>query len=149
MLVATSVQYRDSVAIGGLRRAVLDAAPADRGVAVQLTATPDQVAGLDTAVSGVLTQALGPVAPVVLALRSTSLAPVGLASDQAAGHLTVVAGYTDLAGHARLTAGSWPVAGRNPVEASLSAAAATALGVRIGDQVSLADAATPGPGPPR
>jgi hypothetical protein len=146
MLVATSFQYSESVAIGGLRRAVLDAAPVDRGVAVQLTATPDQVAGLDTAVSGVLTQALGPVAPVDLALRSTSLAPVGLASDQASGHLTVVAGYPNLAAHARLTAGSWPVAGRNPVEASLSAAAATALGVRIGDQVSLADAATPGAG---
>jgi hypothetical protein len=143
-LVAAAFQYSDAVAIGGLRRAVLDAPPSDRGVTVQTSAGPDQVAGFDTAVSAVLTKAFGSVAPVVLAARSTSLAPFGLASDQAARHLTVLGAYGGLDAHARLTSGSWPVAGRSPIEATLSAAAAGALGLAIGDQVALVDAGTPG-----
>jgi len=143
-LVAAAFQYSDAVAIGGLRRAVLDAPPSDRGVTVQTSASPDQVAGFDTAVSAVLTKAFGSVAPVVLAARSTLLAPFGLASDQAARHLTVLGAYVGLDAHARLTSGSWPVAGRSPIEATLSAAAAGALGLAIGDQVALVDAGTPG-----
>jgi hypothetical protein len=145
-LMAAAFQYSDAVAIGGLRRAVLDAVPGDRGVAVQTSAGPSQVTPFDVAVSGVLTKAFGPVAPIVLAARSTSLAPLGLASDQAARHLTLLGGYADLEAHARLTAGSWPVAGRNPVQATLSTGAAQALALAIGDQLTLVDASTPAAG---
>lgn len=145
-LVAASFQYGETVAIGGLRRAILDAPPGDRGVAVQISARADQVAGFDAAVSGVLTKALGPVAPVVLAARSTALAPKGMESDVAGRHLTVLGAYAGIETHARLAEGSWPIGGRSPIEASLSSAAAASLGLRIGEQLALVDAATPGAG---
>lgn len=90
-LTATAFQYSDAVAIGGLRRAVLDAPPGDRGIAVQTSAVPGEVPSLDAAVSGVLAKALGPIAPVVLAARSASLAPLGMAGEEASRHLTYLA----------------------------------------------------------
>ena len=144
-LVAASFQYNEAVAIGGLRRAVLDAAPADRGMSVTTTASPAQVASFDAIVSGVLGQALGPVAPVTLAARSASLAPLGMASDQAASHLTVLGSYAGIEQHAQLTAGSWPTPGQTPVQATLSVPAARALGMKVGDQLELIDASVAGP----
>jgi hypothetical protein len=147
-LVVAAFQYSDAVATSGLRRALLDAAPTARGVAVTTTASPAQAASFDTTVSGILAQQLGPVAPVSLAARSSSLAPVGLPSDEAATHLTLLGGYVNLEQHAQLTAGSWPVAGRTPVEATLSVAAANALRLKIGDQLGLLDASVPGASQP-
>ena len=144
-LVAASFQYNEAVAIGGLRRAVLDAAPADRGMSVTTTASPAQVASFDTIVSGILGRAFGPVAPVTLAARSASLAPLGIASDQAATHLTVLGSYAGIEQHAQLTAGSWPTAGQTPVQATLSVPAARALGMKVGDQLELIDASVAGP----
>jgi FtsX-like permease family len=144
-LVAASFQYNEAVAIGGLRRAVLDAEPADRGMSVTTTASPAQVASFDTIVSGILGRALGPVAPVTLAARSASLAPLGMASDQAASHLTVLGSYAGIEQHAQLTAGSWPTGGQTPVQATLSVPAARALGMKVGDQLELIDASVAGP----
>ncbi len=145
-LVAAAFQYSDAVAIGGLQRAVLNAAPADRGISVQTDATADQVAGFNGTVTGILTSALGPIAPVALAARSSSLAPAGMPSEQAALHLTVLGSYDRLDQHAQLTAGSWAVAGRDPIEATLSETAARALGLKIGDRLALADASVPAAG---
>ncbi|MGH2511877.1 MAG: hypothetical protein ACRDGQ_04235, partial [Candidatus Limnocylindrales bacterium] len=143
-LVASSVQYSDAVAIAGLQRAILDGPPTARGISVETTAQPGQVGAFDGLVAGTLSRALGPDAPVVLAARSASLAPFGLPSDQAALHLTVLGGYPNLDQHARLTSGSWPVAGHSPVQATLSTAAAKALGLAVGDQLGLVDASVPG-----
>jgi hypothetical protein len=143
-LVAAGFQYSQAVGVAGLQRALLNAAPADRGISVQTTATAAQAKAFDGIVSGIVGKALGPVAPVSLAARSTSLAPLGMASDLAEQHLTVLGGYADLEEHARLTAGSWPIAGRDPLEATLSAAAAAAMGLSIGDHLGLVDASVPG-----
>ncbi len=145
-LVAAAFQYSDAVAISGLQRAVLNAAPVDRGVSVQTDATAAQVPAFDSTVTGILSSALGPVAPVILAARSTALAPLGMASDEAGRHLTVLGGYANLDEHAQLTAGSWPIAGRNPIEATLSTAAARAMGLAIGDRLALVDASVPNSG---
>ncbi len=143
-LVAGAFQYSDAVATGGLRRAILDAGPADRGVSVQTTGSSDQEAGFDAAVSGTMARLLGPVAPVVLAARSTSLAPFGMPSDQAALHLTYLGADAGIEDHASLTSGSWPIAGQDPVQASLSTGAARALGLAVGDRLALVDASVPG-----
>lgn len=143
LLVAAALQYSDAVAVAGLERAILNAAPADRGISVQTTTPFDQVPAVDQAVTGILAHSLGPVAPVILAARSTSLAPLGMASDEAEHHLTVLGGYQDLDQHARLTAGTWAVAGRDPIEATLSTAASGALGLKIGDHLGLVDASVP------
>jgi hypothetical protein len=144
-LVAASFQYNDAVALGGLRRAVLDAAPTDRGLSVTTTASPGQVASFDSIVSGILGRALGPVAHVTLAARSASLAPLGMPSNEAATHLTVLASYAGIEQHAQLSAGSWPTPGQSPVQATLSVAAARSLGMKVGDQLDLIDASVAGP----
>ena len=143
-LVATALQYREAVAIAGLQRAIANAAPADRGISVQTTATVAEEPGFDRAVEAIFATAFGPVATTNLAARSSSLAPLGMDSEQAALHLTVLGSYTALSDHAQLTAGRWAIGGRDPVEATISDAAATAMGVKIGDHLALIDASVPG-----
>ncbi|HLY13923.1 MAG TPA: FtsX-like permease family protein, partial [Candidatus Limnocylindrales bacterium] len=61
----------------------------------------------------------------------------------------VLGGYADLEQHAQLTAGSWPLPGQDPIQASLSTGAAAAMGLKIGDQLALVDASVPAaPGTP-
>ena len=137
-LLATGALYGDTVALGGLRQAVLAAPPADRSVVVRTSATPAEVAALDATVTQELTTALGSSGgEVALVGRSGSLAPVGLTTEEARGHLTLLASYGDLAEHATLVEGRWAEASDAPLEASLSEGAAAALGLRIGDRVRL------------
>lgn len=137
-LLTTGALYGDTVALGGLRQAVLAAPPADRSVVVRTSATPAEVAALDATVTRELTTALGSSGgEVALVGRSGSLAPVGLTTEEARGHLTLLASYGDLAEHATLVEGRWAEAGEAPLEASLSEGAAAALGLRIGDRVRL------------
>jgi hypothetical protein len=143
-LVATAFQYREAVAIAGLQRAIDNAAPADRGISVQTTATVAQEPAFDRIVEGIIGNAFGSAATTNLAARSSSLAPLGMDSEQAALHLTVLGSYTDLEEHARLTAGNWPIAGRDPIEATLSDGAAIAMGLKVGDHLALIDASVPG-----
>ncbi len=143
-LVATAFQYRDIVAIAGLQQVVTSAAPADRGISVQTTATVGQEPAFDHTVQGIIGKALGPAAVINLAARSSSLAPLGMDSGQAALHLTVLGSYTAIEDHAQLATGRWAVGGQDPVEATLSEGAARALGLKIGDQLALVDASVPG-----
>ncbi|WP_030488644.1 ABC transporter permease [Micromonospora chokoriensis] len=48
----------------------------------------------------------------------------------------------DLAGHAELTSGAWPLPGANPVQVSLPERVASALGLTVGERVPVRDRAT-------
>ncbi len=145
-LVATGALYGDTVALGGLRRAVLDAPAADRAVVVRTSAGVDDIPALDAVVREQLTDAISPTGgDVALVARSASLAPAGLDSTAARDRLTVLASFEDLDRHATLTAGRWPVVGRDPLEATLSEGAAAALGLKVGDRVELSRSSS---GPP-
>jgi hypothetical protein len=143
-LIATGVQYADDVTTVSLRSALLDAPGTARGVSVDIAATPANVVALDAAVRPVVASAVGTTATVALISRSSSLVPILAGGSPRS--LVVLGGYEGLEAHARLTAGRWPVSGQTPLEATLSDGAAAALGLRLGEIVPLADAATPGAG---
>ena len=59
VLLAAGAVYGDVVALGGLRRAVLEAPPASRVAIVGSTATPADVGTMDDVVSSAATEVLG------------------------------------------------------------------------------------------
>lgn len=145
-LLATGALYGETVALGGLRQTVLAAPPADRAIVVRTSAGPADIGALDAAVAGDLTTALASSGgEVALVERSGSLAPAGMGTDEARTHLTLLASYPGMAGHATLVGGRWAEAGHIPVEATLSEGAATALGLRIGDGLRLSRGSSAAP----
>ncbi len=138
-LVAASTLYADTVATGGLRQAVAAADPATRGLGVRRTVRPADLAAADATIRPLVTDALAPVAGEVDAVqRSDPL--TNAASDPATTKdLVVLASFERLDAHATLTAGRWARPGQEPLEATLSRAAATALGVDVGGRVDLVD----------
>ena len=137
-LLATGALYGDTVALGGLRQAILAAPPAERVVVVGTAAGQADIDSLDDTVRGQLADALtASGGEIALVANSGSLAPTGLDTEAARERLTSMASYEGLERHADLTAGRWAEAGRQPVEATLSEGAATALGLGLGDRISL------------
>jgi hypothetical protein len=143
-LLATGALYGDTVALGGLRQAVLAAPPADRAVVVRMPAAATDIEGLDSTVAPQLGAAISASAgEVALVVRSGSLVPAGMATETARQHLTLLASYQGIERHADLIVGRWPEAGQHPIEATLSESAAASLGLAIGDRVSLARGSDP------
>lgn len=137
-LLATGALYSDTVALGGLRQAILNAPPTERAVVVRMSAPGSDLPTLDPAVEKRLTSALAAAgSDVALIVGAGSLAPVGLDTEAARQHLTRLMSYRDIDRHAALTAGRWADAGRTPIEATLSEGAAAALGLGVGDVVRL------------
>ena len=137
-LLATGALYGDTVARGGLRQAILAAPPAERVVVVGTAGGQADIDSLDDTVRGQLADALAaPGGEIALVANSGSLAPTGLDTEAARQRLTSMASYEGLDRHADLTAGRWAEAGRQPVEATLSEGAAAALGLGLGDRISL------------
>jgi hypothetical protein len=144
-LLAAGSLYAQTVDSGGLRRALAEAAPDARGVLVGVTASPAEVEQLDPSIRTRLTNAFGAGrAEVVRAVRSSALLPVGQPSGNEPVPLVVLGAYESLVDHVELVEGEWPVAGQQPVLATLSEGAAAALGMSLGDRLVLADASTPG-----
>ena len=138
-LLTTGALYGETVALGGLRQAVLAAPPADRAIVVRTSAAPAEVAALDQTVFDQLGGSLSTVGGEVdLVVATDSLAPAGMDTTTARGHLTRLASYAQLDRHADLVAGRWAEPGHEPLEATLSDGAAAALGLGIGDEVKLA-----------
>jgi hypothetical protein len=138
-LLATGALYGEAVARGGLRQAVLAAPPAERTVVVRTAAAPADVAATDAKVRGELGTALAATGGEIVQVGSSgTLAPEGMTADAARDHLTLISSYENLDRHATLTAGRWAVAGGRPLEATLSDAAAAALGLGLGDRIRLA-----------
>ncbi len=87
-LLATGALYGDTVALGGLRRAFLDADPVARSVIVRTSAPGSAVAATDEAVGPEVRRALASSGgEVALVVRSASLAPAGLDPADAPKHL--------------------------------------------------------------
>ncbi len=137
-LVAAGALYGETVALGGVRSAVLAAAPADRVVLIRTTAGPKEVAAVDALVGPAVTAALSAAGSEVgLVARTGSLQPSGIATDQAGAHLVAVGSYRGIDRHTALVAGRWAEPGRQPVEATLSEGAAIAFGLTVGADLRL------------
>jgi hypothetical protein len=151
-LLAAGSLYSETVESGGVRRALLEAAPGERGVAVRLSAAPAELDQLDANLREVLENTLGrSSAQIAMTVRSPTLRPALQAGspepEPAERRLVVLGSYESLADHATLAEGRWPEAGRSPVEVALHSGAADALGVTTGDSLPLADASAAGADP--
>ena len=142
-VVAADTLYADAVALTGLRRAVAGAPADERNVLVSTDLRADEAIEVDAAVMRHLDEALDSVDGVIVRVAGTSwLEPVGEQGD--AGPL--VSGLTSheaLAERASLVTGAWPQPGRRPLEASLPEETATALGISVGDTLSIGDRRDP------
>ena len=143
-LLAAGSLYAETVEVGSLAAALRAAEPANQGLEVRASAPPAQVAALDPIISRDIRGALVATgATIALEARSGSLRPTGI-TGSASQQLIVVASQADLASHVSLLNGRWPDPGHDPLEATLSEGAATALGLSVGGSMGLADASAPG-----
>ncbi|HEY7132643.1 MAG TPA: ABC transporter permease [Candidatus Limnocylindrales bacterium] len=135
-LLATGVVYGDAVAAGGLHRAMLDGPPSARSVVVGMAANPDQVDALDAIVRPELARAMTATGGAILReARTGSFANVATPADQVT-DLTVFESLDGLEDQATLLDGTWPTAGAEPIQATLSDLAAKALDLRVGDELA-------------
>ncbi len=158
-LPATGLLYSEHVALGSLRTEFAAAAPRDRSVVVALSAPLEEVDRVDAGMAAVVGAAIAAAAPlegsstgdgtagVVRVLRSGGLrldpTPGTATAGQAPGDLVVLGSFENLAAHAALVDGRWPQAGGTPIQTTLSEGAAAALGLRIGDEVTVRDPLDP------
>lgn len=137
VLLAAGAVYGDVVALGGLRRAVLEAPPASRVVIIGSTAARGDVATIDEAVTKQAREVLGSGSgETALVVGSGAYVRFGFDEDDPAG-LTRLGAYRAIERHATLIDGAWPEAGATPIQAALSEGAAAALEVGTGDRLSM------------
>lgn len=147
-LLASGVLYGDAVAVGSLRAAIRAAPIAAQAILVETDLTPEQARAEDPPVRASLAAALGrPGGEVMQEARSGSLLPIGLKGSTTAPILTYLESATGASAHAALVAGRWARPGHEPLEATIAEPAARAMGLAIGDDLRLADAADPGADP--
>ncbi len=136
-LLATGVVYGDAVASGGLHRALLAAPASIRAIDVDLTTDAGAIAGLDAKIRPELTGAMAATgSDVVRVGRSGSFAAATTVSD-AVRDLVVFESIDGIEQRVSLVDGTWPAAGADPIQATVSDAAARQLNVKVGDQLGL------------
>ena len=147
-LLTAGTLYAETVEIGGVRRALAEAAPQARGVSVRLSANPAETAAYDARIRSRLNGAFGEAgAQVARTIRSSALRVIDEPDSEGPPRLAVLGAYEALADHAELVAGAWPQADAQPVQGAISEGAAAALGIAVGATIGLADASTPGADP--
>lgn len=141
VLLAAGAIYPSAASEAGLRRALVDAPPAGTNIGISLYGASAEASAADDRVQAAVHGVIGPIGGTVVRdwRGSTTLAVPELAGS-AEGDQAVV-GYLDgLPDHATLVQGAWPAdAARpsDPIQVVLLEAAATALGLAVGDQVTL------------
>lgn len=136
-LLATGVVYGDAVASGGLHRALLAAPPQGRAMEVSLSTEPGQIDGLDRTIRPEMERAMEATGGDVLrVVRSGSFADPAIPVDDVTA-LTLFESFDGIERRTTLAAGAWPQAGREPIEATVSDAAAGELGLAVGDRLDL------------
>jgi hypothetical protein len=142
-LLATGVVYGDAVASGGLHRALFAAPPATRALDVALSADPAAIDTLDAAIRPELRAAMASTGGEIVRIgRSGAFADSSVAPDSVR-DLTVFESVDGIEQRATLVAGGWPVAGQDPIQATVSDAAAREMHVAVGDRLSLVDRVRP------
>ena len=138
-LLATGVVYGDAVAGGGLHRALLDEPPrpADRS-SCPCSADPAHLSDARRRrPARARADAMATTGGDVLrAVRTGSFANAATPADQVT-DLTILESLDGIENQATLVDGAWPQAGGTPLQATTSDAAAAALGVHVGDRLSL------------
>ena len=140
-LLAAGPIYSEAVALSGLERTLEDAPARDSGLEVSgripLQDETETAERVERGIRGVL----GDVAVYRSGISDSYAVPNG--EGRPADALAVFAFYDGLEEHATLTAGDWPAQGGGAVEAAVPSAAAEALGLAPGDEITLASIADP------
>ena len=136
-LVAVGVLYGDAVALTGLRRILADAAPTDTSIVVELRWSPDDLETLQRATDRQVGRILGWTGGELdtVAHGDSFALPDAPATELT--DLAELASYEKIDRHATLADGSWPTAGQEPMQTAVSHAVADALGLSIGDTLTL------------
>jgi len=144
-LLATGVVYGDAVASGGLHRALLAAPPATRALDVALSTDPASIDKLDATIRPELASAMAATGgEIVRVSRSGPFADPTIPADDVH-DLTLFESVDDLEQRATLVTGAWPTAGQEPLQATVSDAAAREMHLAVGDRLALVDRRDPGP----
>lgn len=136
-LITSTAVYSESVTLGGFRQ-MLEATPATTtAVRVQATVQPAALDATDRTILSTILETLGPDTGRVATIVTTDgLSPAGVDASDASRQI-LVGSYGQIDAHASLVAGHWALVGQSPVQATLSAGAAAALGLSIGDLITL------------
>lgn len=118
----------------GVRQVIADATPTAGAMRIQ-TRLSDDAQAQDETIRGVIRTALRDARADVLRTTMTDAAPTAIDGEPTP---MIVASIPWLADHADLVEGDWPAADD---EAALQAAAADALGLRVGDEFTIDDEA--------
>ena len=136
-LLAAGPIYSEAVALSGLERTLADAPARDSGLEVSGRIPLADASTTGSRVEGGIRAVLGDGTAVYRSGMSDSYS-LPQADARAEKALAVFAFYDALPEHAKLVAGEWPAGSGGAVEAALSAPAAEALGLRPGQEVTLA-----------
>ncbi|MEE6309974.1 FtsX-like permease family protein [Plantactinospora veratri] len=141
--------YSREVVDSGTERAVASASQEERSILVRGTAgsTPESLAERDTAVRSRFADGFGGapagISGAGYAAGRQLAGRTGNAVPDAQGLVFArVVFLDDLPGHALLTDGTWPSAGRRPVQTALAEPVAKILGARVGDRIPITDRVT-------
>lgn len=146
-MVTGLLVYNGQALESGKRRMLANASVEERSVLVNGSVPAGQYAERDAMVRAAFAEGLGGLPVTVAVARSGT----GREITGDLGEFTLPGGepvfaamvtLDDLAEHADLVAGSWPVAGGQPMQVALPEETAGKLGVGVGDRVPLLDRAT-------
>lgn len=136
-LVAIGVLYGDAVALTGLRRNLDDQPPEATRIQVSLRATPAELPDVEAAMDRQVGRILGWTdGELVTQAVSESYALPDQGDDELTG-LVVFGAFEALDRHATLEEGAWPEGGTDPLQATVSRAAANGLGLEIGEELGV------------
>ena len=136
-LLTGGALYGDTVALGGLRAAIAQAPFADRSLVVTSEAPASQARTLDRGIRPEIERALALPGGIVARVATSSPFADASAAPATVKTLTELSSYEGIDEHATLASGRWATAGATPQEATLSEAAAGALGLKAGDRITL------------
>jgi hypothetical protein len=141
-LLAIGVLYGDAVALSGLRQAIGAEPIGETSVVVDMRVDPEELAHVDEVISRQVRRILGWTdGELARVFRSGTFDLDVQVAEAGATDLAVFAAADRLEQHAAIVEGAWPATGGDPVEVAVSSAVADALGLGVGDELSLANRA--------
>ena len=137
-LVAIGVMYGDAVAKTGLDRILADQPGTATSVVVQIRASADELADVESKVERQVGRILGWTGGELRTItQSETYALPARDEADALQPLALFGSYEGIDQHATLVDGAWPTDGAEPMEVAISQPVAETLGLAVGDELSL------------
>ncbi|HEU4321159.1 MAG TPA: ABC transporter permease [Acidimicrobiia bacterium] len=141
-LLAAGPIYADAVTISALQRTLEDAPVTEANVNVALKVFPDYYAAADESVRGTVEESFATTGAEVFAHMEADAYGIEGAGEGDRADLASIEFFEDIENRATIVVGSWPTTDDN-TEVALNSPAATALGVSVGDSVTVVNRRDP------